>query len=159
MGPRHLQLLEGAVVGALAGIDDSLEALKRGRGGVEGVAGSAGWGFRILCEERVGGVVPQFGFDAAETAEAPFICNERVDEEALIGVGGGVVFVVFGGELGEIFGFFVEHDLGGGEDAVLQGVVAGRGFACGCARSGGFLRIHAIRGGLFGCRHSASFSI
>ena len=111
----------------------------------------------MVCQEGVGGVLPELGFDAAQAAEAPFVVNQRVDKEALIGVGGVVMFVVFGGELGEIFGFFVEHDLGGGEDAVLQRVVAGRGFSCGGARSGRFLRIHAIRSGLFSCRHKASF--
>jgi hypothetical protein len=33
--------------------------------------------------------------------------------------------VVFGGELGEIFGFFVEHDLVNGVDAVLESVESG----------------------------------
>ena len=157
MGPRHFQFLMGAVIGALAGIDHPLEALKRGGGGGEGVAGGAGRGFGIVCQEGVGGVLPELGFDAAQAAKAPFVVDERVDEEALVGVGGVVVFVVFGGEIGEIFGFFVEHDLGCGEDAVLEGVEAGCGFSLGGARSGRFLRIHAIRGGLFSCGHKASF--
>jgi hypothetical protein len=44
-------------------------------------------------------------------------------------MGGIVVFVVFGGQLGEIFGGFVEHDLVLGVDAVLEGVDAGCGLA------------------------------
>jgi len=36
--------------------------------------------------------------------------------------------VVFGSELGEIFGGVAEHDLAGGEVAALQGLVAGHGF-------------------------------
>ena len=144
-----LQLFEGAVIGALTGIDYSLEAIEGGRGGGEGVARGAGWGFGILFQEDVAGALPQLGFDPAQTAETPFVANERVDEEALAGVGGAVMFVVFGGELGEIFGPFVEHDLGGCEDAVLDGGVAGCGLALGGARTGRILRIRAVRCGLF----------
>jgi hypothetical protein len=98
MGPRPLlELFEGAVVGALTRIDDPLEALERGGGGGEGVAGGAGWDFDIFCQEGVGGVLPELGFDATQTAKAPFVVNESVDEEALVGIGGAVVFVVFGG--------------------------------------------------------------
>jgi hypothetical protein len=42
-------------------------------------------------------VLPQFGFDAAHAAEAPFTCNERIDEETLAGVGRAVMLVVSGG--------------------------------------------------------------
>jgi len=149
MGPRHFQFLVGTVVGAFAGIDHPLEAVEKGGGCGEGVAGGAGRGFEVFFQEDVAGALPELGFDATEAAEAPLVGNERVNEEALAGVGGVMVLVVFGGELGEIFGFFVEHDLGGGEDAVLQGVVAGCGFPFGGARSGRFLRIDAVRGGLF----------
>jgi hypothetical protein len=38
--------------------------------------------------------------------EAPFVVDERVDEETLVGIGRAVEFVVFGGEFGEIFGGF-----------------------------------------------------
>jgi hypothetical protein len=134
-----LQLFESAVVVALAEIDDPLEALELAGGGGEGVTGGAGWGFGILCQEGVGGVLPELGFDAAHAAEAPFVVHERIDEETLVGIGGAVVLVVFGGERGEIFGGFVEHDLGCGDDAVFRGVVAGCGLACGAGWSGGFL--------------------
>jgi hypothetical protein len=79
------------------------------------------------------------GFDAAHAAEAPFVVNQGFDEEELLGIGGVVVFVVFGGEIGEIFGFFVEHELVDGEDAVLESVESGHGLARGGARAGGFL--------------------
>ena len=157
MGPRHSEFFEGAVIGALAGVDHPLEAVENGGGRGEGVAGGAGRSFGIVFQEGGGGVPPKLGFDAAQAAEAPFVVNERVDEETLFRVGRAVMFVVFGGELGEIFGFFVEHDLRGGEDAVLQGVVARCGFSCGGARSGRFLRIHAVRCGLLSCWHNASF--
>ena len=124
----------------------------------EGVAGGAGRGcVHIFDDESVVGGLPELGFDAARAAEAPFVVHERVDEEALIGIGGTVMFVVFGCELGEIFGFFVEHDLVNGVDAVLQGVETGYGFARGGARAGGFLCIHAVSRGLFrGCHKCLS---
>ena len=130
MAPRHfeaLQLFEGAVIVALAGVDRALEALEVAGVGDEGVGGIAGLRFRMLGKEGVGGVFPEDGFDTAHAAEAPFVCNERIDEETLVGIGWAMVFVVFGGEVGEIAGGFVEHDLVSG-DTVLRGVVAGCGF-------------------------------
>ena len=62
---------------------------------------------------------------------APFVGDERVDEETLFGIGGAVLLVVFGGEAGEIAGGFVEHDLGSGDYAVLCRVVAGYGLGLG----------------------------
>jgi hypothetical protein len=151
-----LQFFEGAVPGALKGIDDPLEALKDAGIGGEGVAGSAGDGcVEIFYDKEVGGALPELGFDAAGAAEAPLVVNQSIDEEALVGIGGAVVFVVFGGELGEIFGFFVEHDLVNGVDAVLQGVEPGYGLARGGARAGGFLCIHAVSRGLFRSRHKS----
>jgi hypothetical protein len=102
MAPRHfletLEFLEGAAPGALAGIDHPLEALEDGGIGGEGIAGSATRGcVDIFNYEEVVGGLPELGFDAAGAAEAPFVVYERVDEEALVGIGGAVVFVVFGG--------------------------------------------------------------
>jgi hypothetical protein len=141
MDPCHFleafQLFVGAVIGAITGIGDALEAFEGGRAGGEGIARSAGHGgVEIFYDEEAAGALPELGLDAANATEAPFVMDERVDEEALVGIGGAVVFVVFGGELGEIFGFFVEHDLVNGVDAVLEGVEAGNGFACGGAWSG-----------------------
>jgi hypothetical protein len=60
---------------------------------------------------------------APSDALAPFGLNEGVDEAALGGIGGEVVFVIFGGF---------------GEDAMFEGVearfgAAGRGLLCGVA--------------------------
>jgi hypothetical protein len=77
--------------------------------------------------------------------------NKRIDEEALGGIGGAVVFVVFGGEIGEIFGGFVEHDLLLSIDAVLEGVVAGCGLARGSART--------CRGLLSSCHKNLDWSL
>ena len=132
------QLFEGAVIVALAAVDHPLEALEIAGVGGEGVGGIAGLRFRMLGKKGVGGLFPENGFDAAHAAEAPFVVNEGIDEKALVGIGGVVVFVVFGGQLGQILGGFVEHDLVVGIDAVLEGVEAGCGFASGGARAGGF---------------------
>jgi hypothetical protein len=126
------------VIVALAAVDHPLEALEVAGVGDESVGGIAGLRFRMLGKEGVGGVFPENGFDAAHAAEAPLVCNERIDEEALHGIGGAVLFVVFGGQFGKIFGGFVEHDLVNGDDAVLEGVVAGCGSALGGAVTGGF---------------------
>jgi hypothetical protein len=85
----------------------------------------------MLSKVCVGGVFPEDGFYAARAAEAPFIVDQSIDKETLAGIGGNVVFVVFGGQLGEIFGGFVEHDLLLSVDAVFEGVVAGCGLALG----------------------------
>jgi hypothetical protein len=71
----------GAVVIALAGTDDPLEALESGGIGGEGFGGSAGGGgVEILYDEEVAGVLPEAGFDAAHAADAPLVGNERIDE-------------------------------------------------------------------------------
>ena len=134
-----VQLFEGAVIVALAAVDHPLEALEEVRVGGEGVGGIAPFRFRMLGEVGVGSVFPENGFDAAHAAEAPFVVNEGIDEEALVGIGGVVVFVVFGGELGEIVGGFIEHDLVFGVDAAFEGVEAGCGLALGGEWGGGFL--------------------
>jgi hypothetical protein len=155
-----LEFFEGAVIDSLAGIDEPLEALKGGGIGGEGVAGSAFQGdFDIFYDEGIVGAIPKVGFDATHAAEAPFVVNESVDEEALIGIGGVVVFVVFSGELGEILGFFVEHDLVNGVDAVLQGVETGYGFARGSAGSGRFLCVGAAGGLLFCSWHRKNLDL
>jgi hypothetical protein len=80
MSPRH-QFFVGAVVDALAGIDEPLEAFKGGGIGGEGVAGSTRQGgLDIFYQAGVVGAIPEIGFDAAHAAEAPFIVDEGIDE-------------------------------------------------------------------------------
>jgi len=126
-----LELVEGAVIVALAGIDQALEAFEGKGAGDEGVAGRAGIDGRVFLQEDVGGVVPQFGFDAPQAAQAPLVMDEGIDEEPLDGVGRAVLLVVLGGKLGEIAGGFVEHDLMRRVDAVLEGVELGCGLLWG----------------------------
>jgi len=143
-GPERyeaVQFLERAVIIALAAVDDALEALK-GRGAFgESGAGAGCLEFGAVLEARLGGVVPEVGFDVAQTAQTPFVVDERVDEETLSGIDGTVLIVEFGGEFGEVLGGFVEHDLGFGVDAVLEGVVAGVGLP---PRGDGALRFLAV---------------
>jgi len=72
-----------------------------------------------MFAEVGGGMFPENGFNAAHAAEAPFVVDESVDKFALRGTGGAVLLVILGGEFGEIYGGFVEHDLLFGVDAVL----------------------------------------
>ena len=132
----HAEFLQSAVVILFASIDDALEALELGGYADESFGGIAALPFGVLGEVGVGGVLPENGFDAAHAAETPFVVNERIDEFTLGGIGRSVVLVILGGEFGEIFGVFVEHDLLFGVDAVLKGVETGFGF---CLGGGGLL--------------------
>ena len=110
-----MEFFEGAVIDALAGIDDPLEALEGSRIGGEGIARSAFQGdFDIFYYEGVVGAVPEVGLDAARAAETPFVCNQRIDQKALLGIGGAVLLVVFGGELGEILDLRLAGGFGAG---------------------------------------------
>jgi hypothetical protein len=87
-GLETFELVEGAVVGAVGGVDAALEAgevahvtreqAAEGPLGVEPVQANA-FGHLVL---------PQLGFDFAEAAEHPFAGDQRIDQEALLGGGG-----------------------------------------------------------------------
>jgi hypothetical protein len=88
-----VQFLERAMIIALAAVDDALEAFK-GRGAFgESGAGAGGLEFGAVLDVGLGGVVPEFGFHVAQTAQAPFVVDERVDEETLSGIDGTVLIV------------------------------------------------------------------
>jgi hypothetical protein len=124
-----LKFLEGAVEVALAGIDHALETFQGGSADDEGVAGMASVPADLRGQDGLTGLLPDYGLDAAHTAKTPFVVDERIDQEALGGVGGSIVFMLFRGEFGEILRRFIEHDLGFGVDAVFQGVETRSGFA------------------------------
>jgi hypothetical protein len=67
-----------------------------------------------------------------------FVVHHGVDEETLLGIGGGAQIVVFGGEFGEIVGFCVEIDLVNGIDSVLEGVESGHGWLLDLRLAGDF---------------------
>jgi hypothetical protein len=129
------EFFETAVIVALTGIDDSLEA---GDflfvAGIEFAAVDDGIGPVFaesdpLVQETAVDVVPELGFDAAQAADAPFVRDQGVDEELFVGGGGVVLPVIPVGESSEIFGGFVEDDLVFGVNAEFQSVQAGRSFA------------------------------
>jgi len=94
MAPRH-EFFEGAVVGPLAGVDDALEALEDGGIGGEGVAGGAGYGgLDIFYKESVAGGEPELGFRRGACGGGAIRCDESIDEEALLGIGGTVQLMV-----------------------------------------------------------------
>ena len=131
-----MKLFAGAVEAAFAGIDDAVQT-------IEGWTGVG----------HAGGRLPKAGFDAAQAAEAPFVVDHAVDEEAFVGIGRAVEFVIFGGEFSEVVGGFGEHDLLFGVNAVLQGVIARLGLSGGSDGAGGFLSVGSAGGALSACGH------
>ena len=152
-GLRLLQIFAGVAIVALAGIDDPLEAFEGGAAGGESVAMVGLFDFSILLQEKVVGGQPEVGFDAAQAAETPFVVDHGVDQETLVGVGGAVEFVVFGGEFSEIFGRFGEHDLLLSMDAVLEGVETGLGLPCFRDWTLGLLTVGSAGCALSACGH------
>ena len=150
-GTEAAQLGKGALMFALAESYDLLAPREAAGLDGEGGAGSDANHLAIV-QDTVGGVVPKRGFGAAQAAVAPFDVTERIDERSLGRVGGEILLVALGGEMGEILGGFVENDRGLGIDAELQGVEAGCGLALGGAWAGGFLCVKAAGCDLFlGC--------
>jgi hypothetical protein len=139
-----MEVLEGALVIALGGVDAVLEAGEDFagiviEGAAEGEEVFGGAGFAPLHV-----LAPELGFGAAEAAEGPLGIDEDVDEGALLGGIGVEAGVVTGGEGIEGGGVLVADDFGFGEDAGAEGVVAGDGFAGRGAGAGGFLRIATV---------------
>jgi len=128
---RLLEIFAGVAIVALAGIDDPLQTFKGRAAGGEGVAMVSLFYCGVFLQEKIVGGQPEVGFDTAQAAETPFVVNHGIDQEAFVGVGRAVEFVVFGGEKSEIVSGFGEHDLLLGVDAVLEGVETGLGFSFG----------------------------
>jgi len=154
-GGRGLEVLEdfeGAEVHAVGAIDAPLNAGERIEGVVEGVAewgimldgGVEEIGVREIFVEAFDAIVPELGFDAAESALRPLGGDEGVDESDLVGVGGVEVEEVRGGEGFEFGGVFAGDDVGPRVDAGLEGVEGGGGFAFGRGGASGFLGVKAI---------------
>jgi hypothetical protein len=153
-----LQFLEGPMIVALIGIDGALKAIKDGVGLGVGFAGTSPSGLIIVVfapgESESGGVVdPETRFHASQAAEMPFVVDESIDEGAFIGVGGEKLLVEFGGEAGEIAGVFVIHDFDLGVDAMLEGVITGRGLTFRGTGAGAFLGVEPVGFLLLQSRH------
>ena len=125
-GLDFLEGREGAMVGALGGVDAALKA-------VEDLVIA----FVDLGQfEAFGGVVeapdfvlPELRFEGAQTALEPLGGDEGVDQGAHFGSGGLVAVVVFGGEERESRGVFAGNDLRLCVDAGFQGIEADSGLA------------------------------
>jgi hypothetical protein len=88
------ELLEGALGGALVGVEAALEVFQAlfevgVEGGGEGVTAAADV-VRVVGIGRVGVEPlefegPEVGFDALQTADLPFVADDGVDEIALAG--------------------------------------------------------------------------
>ena len=152
MGPRHSEVFEGAVIGALQSIDNPLKTLNGGGGCDEGVGGGAFPSFNIIGQERIGGAIPDFGFKPAHAAEMPCGVNESLDQEPLGIVGGAVLFVIFRAESGEVLGAFVEHALASRDDVIGPRSGVRWGFALGGAGSGRYFCDAAVGRAWFAIR-------
>jgi hypothetical protein len=119
------ELFEGALGGALVGVEAALEALEAVfevvEGGAEGVLAVADVGaiVRFVIHGVVGfePILPEVGFDGAEAADFPFVVDEGVDQVALARGDGAELGVVLGSELGEGLGIFAADDPGLGVNA------------------------------------------
>jgi hypothetical protein len=146
------ELPEGALTGALVGVEAALEALeavfevKEGRAEGEFTAADVVWVVRVEAAAvvRIEGALPELGLDAIEAADLPFIADDGVDKVPLARSDRTELGVIFGGELGEGLGIFAANDVGFGMKAGFQGVHARGGFAGVGAGTGGVLRIQTI---------------
>jgi hypothetical protein len=142
VGFQALEFFQGAVVGALGGIDAALEA---GEGICAAAEGLAGWAVFFQGPGILHFAFEDLGVDSSKAAEQPFVVDEGIDEEAFFGGGGSPTLLVFGGEGFEIGGILAADDLRFGVNAGFGGVETGDGLALDGAWAGGFLRVEAIR--------------
>jgi hypothetical protein len=124
---------EGAVVGALGGVNAALEAGEDIQLFFVGVA-----------ERRVAGG-PELGFQPVQAPKLPIGVDQGIDEETFEG-GGGLELLVIGlCERFEFGGVFAGNYLSLRVNSGFQSVEAGDGFALRCARARREVRIPAIR--------------
>jgi hypothetical protein len=140
-----LQLSEGAVKGALGGIDPALEEMElmiRPGGDLaeRGVLVQSVEGFRGVGEL----VSPELGLGAAEAAELPIGADEVIDEDAFGGSGRLPLEVIVAGEGFELGAVLAGDDLRFGFDAGFECVEARDGLSFGRARARGVLRVSTV---------------
>ena len=132
------QVVEGAIEGALGGIDAALEEMERMiRAGCDlaerCVLIQSVEGFRGVGEF----VSPELGLGAAEAAELPIGADEVVDEDAFSGGGGLPLEVIVAGEGFQFAGVLAGDDLRFGFDASFECVEARDGLSFGRGRARG----------------------
>jgi hypothetical protein len=84
-----LGIYSGAMISALAGINEPLEALEGDAGSHGGVSEITGRRFHIFTQEGAGRLFPETGLHPAHATEAPFVSDEGAYEETLCGIGQG----------------------------------------------------------------------
>ena len=149
-GLQALELAQGALVGALEGVDAALEPVEGG--GAAGV-GSAFGSVLVVLEGRGELVFPNLSVDFGETAEVPVVTDESVDIVALLGGGGVEPLDVFLRERFESRAIFAADEERLRVDAGFQGILGRVELALDGARAGGFLCIETIGLDLFDGRH------
>jgi len=132
-GLETFELAQGALIGALGGVDAALEANENAVAAGEGVAEG-----RALVEakSRIHFIFPDLGVGLGEATELPVIADESVHIEALFGSGGPETFEVFGGEGFQLGLVLAADDVGLRVDAGFQGIHGGGGLALCGARTG-----------------------
>jgi hypothetical protein len=89
-------------------------------------------------------VFPEVGLGAEEAAQDPFVADERVNLEALLGSEGletGDVLIL---ERGKFVAVLADDELRVGVEAGFECVLGGDGLALGSARAGGFLTVEPV---------------
>jgi hypothetical protein len=145
-GLDFLKGREGAVVGAVGGVDAALEAVEILAAGVPDLGHIETFDRGVEAFEIV---PPDLRFEGAEAALEPLGGDEGIDQGAHFGSGGLVAVVVFGDEEGEDRGVFAGDDLGLGVDAGFQGIEADCGLTLSGGWTSGFLRVEPVGLDLF----------
>jgi hypothetical protein len=151
-GLELLEGLEGTEVHAVRSIDTALNAGKGIEGVVEIVAeggivldgGVEEIGVGEIFVEAFDSVVPELGFDAAESALDPLGGDEGVDQASWLGSEGWKWRRNWAVRASSSAKIFAGDDVGPGVDAGFEGVERGSGFAFGRCWAGGFLGVEAI---------------
>ena len=126
-----LQLLQGAEVRALGGVDAALHVVKIITGALEDLAERSFLVQTFIRVARIAElVVPELGFGTAEAAELPIGIDKGIDQKALEGSGGPELAMIVGGESFQLTGIFAGNDLGRGVDAGIRGSAGEVGVEC-----------------------------
>jgi hypothetical protein len=148
------QLPEGAVIGALGGVDAAME---EGQGIRAEEEGAEGRDQLFLGAPLLHGILPELGLGFAEAAELPLGGNHGIDEEALLGGGGLKTVVMFEGEGFESVRVLARDEVGSGVNAGFEGIEAGNGLAGLGTGAGGAFGVAAIGLNLEDGRHNFCF--
>ena len=140
VGLEALEIAEGFLVGALGVADTAVQTHEDVAGGGKSLAQGNTFG----AAGAHGVVLPELRLDAEEAAEQPFVADEGIDEETLVGGAGEEASEVLVLEFGELLAALADDEGGVGIETGFEGVLGGRGFAFGSAGSGGLEGVEAV---------------